>query len=121
MYFGMSVSAPYLEASVVAAAVVREIGGMEPLVNISQMSLTEMTELRSSASIGLASRCWTGRASRSFISGPPSSSRPTRAYIVRSLSFQEWLGDESSLHKVSRCECFPDGFAGQNRTNFSQK
>jgi len=48
MYFGMSVSAPYLEATVTAAAVAREHGDLEVFVNISQMtvsqmSLTEMT------------------------------------------------------------------------------
>jgi NAD(P)H dehydrogenase (quinone) len=49
MYFGMSASALYLEATVTAAAVARELGGLEVLVNISQMtvsqmSLTEMTD-----------------------------------------------------------------------------
>jgi NAD(P)H dehydrogenase (quinone) len=51
MYFGMSVSAPYLEATVTAAAVARERGDLEVFVNISQltvsqMSLTEMTDSR---------------------------------------------------------------------------
>jgi NAD(P)H dehydrogenase (quinone) len=49
MYFGMSVSAPYLEATVTAAAVARERSDLEVFVNISQMtvsqmSLTEMTD-----------------------------------------------------------------------------
>jgi NAD(P)H dehydrogenase (quinone) len=49
MYFGMSVSAPYLEATVIAAAVARQFGDLEVFVNISQMtvsqmSLTEMTD-----------------------------------------------------------------------------
>ncbi len=49
IYFGMSVSAPYLEATVIAAAVAREQGDLEVFVNISQMtvsqmSLTNMTE-----------------------------------------------------------------------------
>ena len=49
MYFGMSVSASYLEATVIAAAAAREEGGLEVFVNISQMtvsqmSLTEMTD-----------------------------------------------------------------------------
>jgi NAD(P)H dehydrogenase (quinone) len=43
MYFGMSVSTPYLEASVVAAAVARERGDLEALVNISQMTVSEMS------------------------------------------------------------------------------
>jgi NAD(P)H dehydrogenase (quinone) len=49
MYFGMSASAPYLEATVTAAAVAREHRDLEVFVNISQltvsqMSLTEMTD-----------------------------------------------------------------------------
>ena len=49
MYFGMSVSPSYLEATVTTAAVARERPDLEVLVNISQMtvsqtSLTEMTD-----------------------------------------------------------------------------
>ncbi len=49
MYFGMSVSAPYLEATVTAASVAREQADLDAFVNISQMtvsqmSLTEMTD-----------------------------------------------------------------------------
>jgi NAD(P)H dehydrogenase (quinone) len=49
IFFGMSVSAQYLEATVTAAAVARDRGDLEVLVNISQMtvsqmSLTEMTD-----------------------------------------------------------------------------
>jgi uncharacterized protein YbjT (DUF2867 family) len=49
VYFGMSVSAPYLEATVTAAAVARERGHLDVFINISQMtvsqmSLTEMTD-----------------------------------------------------------------------------
>lgn len=49
MFFGMSVSASHLEATVTAAAVARDRSDLEVLVNISQMtvsqmSLTEMTD-----------------------------------------------------------------------------
>jgi uncharacterized protein YbjT (DUF2867 family) len=49
MYFGMSISSSYLQATAIAAAAVKEIPDLEILVNISQMtvsqmSLTEMTE-----------------------------------------------------------------------------
>lgn len=49
MFFGMSASAQYVEATVTAAAVARDRGDLEVLVNISQMtvsqmSLTEMTD-----------------------------------------------------------------------------
>jgi len=43
MYFGMSVSAPYLEATVTAAAVAREQGDLEVFVNISQMTVSQMS------------------------------------------------------------------------------
>jgi uncharacterized protein YbjT (DUF2867 family) len=43
LYFGMSVSAPYLEATVIAAAVARERGDLQVFVNISQMTVSQMT------------------------------------------------------------------------------
>src|SRR5215510_4935939 len=43
MYFGMSVSAPYLEATVTATAVAREYGDLEVFVNISQMTVSQMS------------------------------------------------------------------------------
>ena len=42
IYFGMSVSAGYLEASVTMAAVAREVG-VDALVNISQMTVSQMS------------------------------------------------------------------------------
>ena len=49
MYSGMSISPPYLQATAIVAAATKEIAAFEILVNISQMtvsqmSLTEMTE-----------------------------------------------------------------------------
>jgi NAD(P)H dehydrogenase (quinone) len=43
LYFGMSVSAPYLEATVTAAAVARQRGDLEVFVNISQMTVSQMS------------------------------------------------------------------------------
>jgi len=43
IYFGMSVSPPYLEATVIAAAVAREQGDLEVFVNISQMTVSQMS------------------------------------------------------------------------------
>src|SRR5271170_1525775 len=43
LYFGMSVSAPYLEATVTVAAVARELGGLEAFVNISQLTVSQMS------------------------------------------------------------------------------
>jgi NAD(P)H dehydrogenase (quinone) len=42
VYFGMSVSARYLEATVIMAAVAREVG-VEALVNMSQMTVSQMS------------------------------------------------------------------------------
>src|SRR3954462_2170974 len=42
VYFGMSVSAAYLEATVTMAAVARELG-VDALANISQMTVSQMT------------------------------------------------------------------------------
>jgi NAD(P)H dehydrogenase (quinone) len=67
IYFGMSVSASYLEATVIAAAVARERGDPEAFVNISQMtlsqmSLTSMTESRQQRQHWLAEQVlnWSG-------------------------------------------------------------
>ncbi|HEY2107287.1 MAG TPA: NAD(P)H-binding protein [Candidatus Binataceae bacterium] len=43
VYFGMSVSAAYLEATVIAAALARERGDLEVFVNISQMTVSQMS------------------------------------------------------------------------------
>src|SRR5215471_11923173 len=67
MYFGMSVSAPYLEATVTTAAAARERGDLEVFVNISQMtvsqmSLTEMTDSQQQRQHWLAEQAlnWSG-------------------------------------------------------------
>lgn len=43
MYFGMSVSQPYLQATVIAAAAAKEISDFEVFVNISQMTVSQMS------------------------------------------------------------------------------
>jgi len=43
IYFSMSVSAPYLEATVIAAAVARARGDVEAFVNMSQMTVSQMS------------------------------------------------------------------------------
>lgn len=67
VFFGMSVSEPYLEATTIAAAVAREQGDLEVLVNISQltvsqMSLTKMTDSRQQRQHWLAEEVlnWSG-------------------------------------------------------------
>ena len=43
MYFGMSISPPYLQATAIVAAAAKEIPDFEILVNISQMTVSQMT------------------------------------------------------------------------------
>jgi uncharacterized protein YbjT (DUF2867 family) len=43
MYLGLSVSAQYLEATVTTAAVARQLGDLEILVNMSQMTVSQMS------------------------------------------------------------------------------
>ena len=43
VYFGMSVAASYLEAAATVASVARAVGGLEVLVSISQMTVSQMT------------------------------------------------------------------------------
>jgi uncharacterized protein YbjT (DUF2867 family) len=43
MYFGMSVSTPYLEATLTAAAAARQQGNLEVFVNISQLTVSQMS------------------------------------------------------------------------------
>ncbi|MFI9440110.1 NAD(P)H-binding protein [Streptomyces avermitilis] len=51
MYFGMSVSAQYLEAAVTAAAVARAYGRLEVFVNMSQLTVSEMDLTSTSESV----------------------------------------------------------------------
>ena len=50
VYFGMTVSAPYLEATVAIAAAARECGDLEVFVNISQMTVSQMSLTRTTDS-----------------------------------------------------------------------
>jgi uncharacterized protein YbjT (DUF2867 family) len=43
MFFNMSVSPEYVEAAAVVSAVVKELGGLETVVNMSQMTVSQMT------------------------------------------------------------------------------
>jgi uncharacterized protein YbjT (DUF2867 family) len=43
VYFGLGIAAYYLEATVTMAAVARELGGLEVLVNMSQMTVSQMS------------------------------------------------------------------------------
>ncbi|MEU6574893.1 NAD(P)H-binding protein [Streptomyces sp. NPDC046805] len=51
MYFGVGVSAQYLEAAVTAAAVAREYGRLEVFANMSQLTVSEMDLTSTSESV----------------------------------------------------------------------
>ncbi|MER6084826.1 NAD(P)H-binding protein [Streptomyces sp. NPDC001833] len=51
VYFGMGVSAQYLEAAVTAAAVARDYGRLEVFVNMSQLTVSEMDLTSTSESV----------------------------------------------------------------------
>ena len=79
VYFGMSVSAGYLEASVIMAAVAREVG-VDALVNMSQMTVSQMSIQNTTPSPQqrqhwLSEQCSRGPACRSSPSGRRSSWR----------------------------------------------
>lgn len=50
VYFGMSVSASYLEAAATVASVATDVGGLEVLVSISQMTVSQMSAVRTEES-----------------------------------------------------------------------
>src|SRR3954463_11992678 len=80
-YFGMSVSPGYLEATVTMAAVARELG-IEALVNMSQMTVSEMdvrhtTPSRQQRQHWLREQALLWSGCRSSPSGRPSSSTPS--------------------------------------------
>src|SRR5215470_8550071 len=90
VYFGMSVSAPYLEATVAAAAAARQRGDLEVFVNISQMtvsqmSLTETTDSPQQRQHGLAEQAlnWAGL--------PVVHIRPT--VFLQNFSFLDWAAE----------------------------
>src|SRR5262245_59558099 len=58
VYFGMSVSAGYLEATVTMAVVAREVG-VDAVVNMSQMTVSEMS-VQNTTSSGQQRQHWLG-------------------------------------------------------------
>jgi uncharacterized protein YbjT (DUF2867 family) len=75
VYFGMSVSAGYLEATVTMAAVARE-AGIDALVNMSQMTVSEM-DARNSTPSHQQRQHWLGEQALSWSGLPVVTVRPT--------------------------------------------
>jgi NAD(P)H dehydrogenase (quinone) len=75
VYFGMSVSAAYLEATVTMAAVAREIG-VDALVNMSQMTVSEMS-IQNTTSSGQQRQHWLSEQALAWSGLPVVTIRPT--------------------------------------------
>jgi NAD(P)H dehydrogenase (quinone) len=75
VYFGMSVSAGYLEATVTMAAVARELG-VEALVNMSQMTVSEM-DVRHTTPSRQQRQHWLGEQALRWSGLPVVTVRPT--------------------------------------------
>lgn len=75
VYFGMSVSAGYLEATVTMAAVAREVG-VEALVNISQMTVSEMS-IQNTTPSRQQRQHWLGEQALAWSGLPVITIRPT--------------------------------------------
>src|SRR6202045_4796000 len=75
VYFGMSVSAGYLEASVTMAAVAREVG-VDALVNMSQMTVSQMS-IQNTTSSGQQRQHWLSEQALAWSGLPVVTIRPT--------------------------------------------
>src|SRR6476659_5748546 len=75
VYFGMSVSAGYLEATVTMAAVARELG-VDALVNMSQMTVSQMS-LRNTTPSPQQRQHWLGEQALAWSGLPVVTIRPT--------------------------------------------
>jgi NAD(P)H dehydrogenase (quinone) len=75
VYFGMSVSAGYLEATVTMAAVAREVG-VEALVNMSQMTVSQMS-IQNTTPSRQQRQHWLGEQTLAWSGLPVVNVRPT--------------------------------------------
>jgi uncharacterized protein YbjT (DUF2867 family) len=75
VYFGMSVSATYLEATVTMAVVAREVG-VDALVNMSQMTVSEMS-IQNTTSSGQQRQHWLSEQALAWSGLPVVTIRPT--------------------------------------------
>ncbi|APW64213.1 NmrA family NAD(P)-binding protein [Paludisphaera borealis] len=105
MYFGMSVSASYLEATVTAAAVARERGDLEVLVNISQLTVSEMSLTAMTDSLQQRMH-WLGEQALNWSGLPVVHVRAT--VFLQHFFFSQWAAD--SIAKDGTI-CLPFGAA----------
>ena len=109
MFFGMSASAQYLEATVTAAAVARDRGDLEVFVNISQMTVSQMslTEMTDSPQ---QRQHWLGEQALNWSGLPVVHVRPT--VFLQNPFFLDWAAQSIAKDATIRA-------ALQHRTNFA--
>ena len=86
----MSVSAPYLEATVTAAAVARELGGLEAFVNISQLTVSQMSLLAMTDSLQQRMH-WLGEQALNWSGLPVVHVRAT--VFLQHFFFSQWAAE----------------------------
>jgi uncharacterized protein YbjT (DUF2867 family) len=90
VYFGMSVSERYLEATVIAAAVARAQGDVEAFVDISQMTVSQMSLTRMTDSAQQRQH-WLGEQALRWSGLPVVFLRPT--VFLENPFFSEWAAE----------------------------
>src|SRR4051812_31392498 len=90
MYFGMSVSPPYLEATVTAAAVARERGDLEVFANISQLTVSQMSLTAMTDSLQQRMH-WLGEQALNWSGLPVVHVRAT--VFLQHFFFSQWAAD----------------------------
>ena len=99
IYFGMSVSAPYLEATVTGAAVARERGGLEVFVNISQMTVSQMSLMEMTDSPQHRQH-WLGEQVLNWSGLPVVHVRPT--VFLQNPFFSDWAAESIAKDSTIR-------------------
>ena len=91
VYFGMSVSSTYLEAAVGMGAVAREQGDIEVLVNMSQMTVSQMS-LRSMTNSSQQRQHWLAEQALNWSGLPVVHIRPT--VFQENFFFLAWAAEQ---------------------------
>jgi uncharacterized protein YbjT (DUF2867 family) len=91
IYFGMSVSSAYLEAAIAVAAAAREQGGIEALVHMSQMTVSQMS-LRNMTSSTQQRQHWLAEQALNWSGLPVVHVRPT--IFQENFFFLDWAADQ---------------------------
>jgi len=99
MYFGMSVSAPYLEATVTAAAVARQRVDLEVFVNISQMTVSQMS-LTAMTDSPQHRQHWLAEQVLNWSGLPVVHVRPT--VFLQNFFFSDWAAESISRNATIR-------------------